>query len=164
MPAKKLESTPATRWTLELARRGYTPIVKAFVEHAGRRGGRKGGGLGLNPTQMMIVIQLMSFKRDIRMPFPAIKTIAARLGLSDTTVRTNLSALARRALIVKHMERGSTTSYDLSPLFRRLETLQAEAEARKATDKAEADAKQFPSYYAEDEADSTAPSASPSPV
>lgn len=150
MAKAKFESTPAARWTDQLAARGYTPVVRAFVELACRRAGRKGGGLGLSPTQAMLIIQLISYKRDIRMPFPAIKTLAARLGVSDTTVRNNLDALARKKLIVKHLHRGFPTYYDLQPLFKQLENLQVAAEARKDQEEAEEASRRFPEYYADE--------------
>ena len=97
----------------------------------------------------MVVIQLISFKYDVRMPYPAIKTLASRLGVSDTTVRSNLDLLAKNGLIVKHLRRGAPSLYDLTPMFRRLEVLQACAEARRVRKKAEDEAARLPEAYAE---------------
>jgi DNA-binding MarR family transcriptional regulator len=145
MANSKYPSTPAARWTSKLVAGGYTPVVNAFLEHGGRR-----RGLGLNPTQCMLVIQLINFKRDVRMPYPSIKKLATRMGVSDTTVRNNLDVLAKRGLIVKHLQRGSPSMYDLTPLFKQLEAIQARAAARAARLKAEQEAARLPESYAEE--------------
>jgi len=152
MRDKKYPSTLATRWTTGLTGpgRGFTPVVTAFIEHAGRKKGRAGGklpGLGLNPTQALLVIHLMHHKRDARMPFPAIGTLAMRMGVSDTTVRNNLDALHKAKLVLKRSQRGRPNFYDLTPLFSRLEEIQTESDTRKAAEKVEVEAKRLPESY-----------------
>jgi DNA-binding MarR family transcriptional regulator len=134
-----------TRWSKALADGGFTPIVNAFLEHYARPS--KADGLGITTSQAMTIIHLLYYKRDARMPYPGVKTLAARLGVTQTTVRTNLRVLAKKGLLIKHLRVGRTALYDLTPLFVRLEVIQAKAKEKKSREKAEAEAMRLPEYY-----------------
>ncbi|MEJ7638913.1 MAG: helix-turn-helix domain-containing protein [Singulisphaera sp.] len=105
------------------------PRGHSFLDLCGRPKGK--GGLGLNPSQALTLIQLVSFKRDERMPFPSVGLLGSRMGISPQSVRKNLADLARRGLITKRLRRGRSTMFDLTPLFRRLEVLQHDAKVKK---------------------------------
>ncbi len=159
--AKKKARSVAERWTPALARKGYTPLVAAFVEYACRRHSARSGGLGLTPVQAMIVIQLMYHKWDRAMPRPAVGTLAVRLGVTETTIRSNLDALVRRRLLRKHLQPGRPSYYDLTPLLGGGVAPPAVGVARGVGSGAAAKARQFPDFYAEAGPRAAAPRAAP---
>lgn len=105
-----------TRWTPLLARVGHTPISSAFLEHAHE--------LKLTPSEQLLLIQILSFKWDEAAPFPAVGTLATRMGVSERQVRKLLAAMEHGAGVIRRVERiGRSNSFDLQPLFEKLEAL-----------------------------------------
>lgn len=103
-----------TRWTPLLARVGHTPVSSAFLEHAHE--------LNLTPSEQLLLIHIFSFKWDAGLPFPAISTLATRMGVSERQVRKLLAAMESGAGVIKRIERtGRSNSFDLQPLFEKLE-------------------------------------------
>lgn len=124
---KRRAPTPATkavqreighRWTPRLAKAGWTPICDYFLKNLRR--------LNVSPTEAMVIIQLMSFKWDEKAPFPALKTIANRLGITSTSVRSHIRKLEKRKLLTRSFTTGTTNRFFLEPLFLKLEALMDE--------------------------------------
>ena len=98
--------------------------------------------LGLNPTQLAVLMQLCEYwwNRD-RKPFPGKKALSQRLGLSPRQIQRYIAELERAGLVQRIERRAShggkqTNIYDLSGLVSRLKEL--EPEFRAAEEKAKA--------------------------
>ncbi len=88
--------------------------------------------LGLNPTQLAVLLQLCDFWwEEARKPHPGVKTLAQRLSLSERQVRRYIADLEEAGL-VQRIERYAghggkqTNIYDLSGLVKRLKDLEPE--------------------------------------
>ncbi len=71
----------------------------------------------------MVIIHLLSFKWDVNAPFPALKTIATRMGIATPSVRTHLRNLEKKDLLYREMQIGTTNRFHLQKLFLKLEEL-----------------------------------------
>ena len=82
----------------------------------------------------MLVIHILDFKWDEKMPFPTVGLLAQRMAVSTRHVRETLKDLEARGFVQRiRGGRGGANKYDLSGLFAALETLQAaDIEARDA--------------------------------
>ncbi|HYD78946.1 MAG TPA: helix-turn-helix domain-containing protein [Paucimonas sp.] len=88
--------------------------------------------LGLNPTQLAVLLQLADYWWDEqRHPYPAKETLAERLGLSARQVQRYVAELEVAGL-VKRIERYAShkgrlsNQYDLTGLVERLKKLEPE--------------------------------------
>ena len=91
--------------------------------------------LGLNPTQLAVLLQLCDFWwEEARKPHPGVKTLAQRLSLSERQVRRYIADLEEAGL-VQRIERYAghggkqTNIYDLSGLVKRLKELEPDFRA-----------------------------------
>jgi DNA-binding MarR family transcriptional regulator len=108
-------------WTPMLGQR-FTAVSSFFLSNMHRLG--PPGGVGLTPTEAMVIIQLFSFKWDKRPPKPALGTIAKRLGLAVRTVRETVRRLEGLGLVRRELnEEGGCSRYYFEGLFERLEQL-----------------------------------------
>jgi hypothetical protein len=83
-------------------------------------------GKGLTPTETMVIVQIMSFKWGAQAPYPALRTIAERLGLSVRTVATRCGAWRSWALwSASTTANGGRSRYHFGGLVKRLEALMA---------------------------------------
>ena len=113
----------AARWTPRLAERHFTPISEVFL-HNLQRLRPNPGARGLNPTEALVIIQLMSHKWDSRAPFPALTTIAERLGLQVRSVRAAVKRLEDLGYLRREPSTyGGPNRYHLDGLFTALEAL-----------------------------------------
>jgi len=101
--------------------KSFTPVSDFFLEHY--------ADLEISSMEAMVVVHLMSFKWRSEAPYPAIKTIAKRMGLSDTQVRTHLRNLERKGYLVRAKRVGETNKFHLDRLFQLLEERRVEVEA-----------------------------------
>jgi predicted transcriptional regulator len=98
--------------------------------------------LGLNPTQLAILLQLCDFWWDeARKPHPGKKLLAQRLGIGERQVQRYIAELEQAGLVQRIERRAAhggkmTNHYDLSGLVNRLKEL--EPEFRKVEDQAKA--------------------------
>lgn len=77
----------------------------------------------LSPAELIVLFQLAgAWWRKDEMPYPALKTLAVRAGISDRQAQRAVSRLEEVGLLqrVKRKERGmiASNAYDLSPLVR----------------------------------------------
>lgn len=75
----------------------------------------------LSPTELLVLVQIVAtWWRKDEMPFPALKTLAARAGVSDRQAQRAVSRLEGAGLLkrVRRSSRGMVASnaYDLTPL------------------------------------------------
>ncbi|AMV19683.1 helix-turn-helix domain-containing protein [Planctomyces sp. SH-PL14] len=113
----------ANRWTPRLGV-SFTPVSDFFLNNYHR--------LEMSHTEAMVVIHLVSFKWDDNAPFPALKTIGRRMGITSTSVRSHVRRLEEKGLLAREMQVGTTNRFHLQPLFARLEQLLALDEQREA--------------------------------
>ena len=91
--------------------------------------------LGLNPTQLAVLMQLCDFWWDSdRKPFPGKKALGERLGLSPRQVQRYIAELEQAGLVQRIERRAGhggklTNIYDLSGLVARLKKLAPEFRA-----------------------------------
>lgn len=108
------------RWSARLASGGWTPVCDYFLRNYHR--------LKISHSEAMVIIHLMSFKWDAAAPFPALKTIATRMGITAPSVRTHLRSLEKRQYLKREMQTGRTNLFYLDGLFEALEELMDEDE------------------------------------
>jgi DNA-binding MarR family transcriptional regulator len=115
--AKRVQSrfSVGARWTEKLIEDGYTPVSDIFL--------RNYGALKISTAEAMFLIHLISFKWDEKRPFPSLKTIAGRMNMSPTAVRSHVRRLEKGGLIQRVKRSGATNEFDLTPLFSALENL-----------------------------------------
>jgi len=121
VPAKKpprKSSSAANKWGAKVIALGFC-MLPSLLLRAQRR-------LGLNPTQLAVLIQLADFWWDAgRKPFPKKADLALRLNLSERQVQRYIEQL-EKAGFVKRIERRAShrgkisNEYDLQGLVDKL--------------------------------------------
>lgn len=112
------------KWGRKVMELGFC-IVPSLLLRAQQR-------LGLNPTQLAVLMQLCDFWwEEARKPHPGVKTLAERLSLSERQVRRYIAELEQAGLvqrIERHAGHGGkqTNIYDLSGLVAKLKELEPE--------------------------------------
>ena len=103
----------AMRWTEKLVQEGFTAISTTFLENY--------AALTISSPEAILIVHLMSFKWDSRHPFPSLTTLARRMGISTTAVRSHARSLEKKGFLHRLQRQGSTNEFDLTPLFVSLE-------------------------------------------
>ena len=132
-PANVTTQAPATtresekKWGKKVISLGFC-VVPSLLLRAQQR-------LGLNPTQLAVLMQLCDFWWESdRKPYPGKRALGERLSLSPRQVQRYIAELEKAGL-VKRIERRAghggklTNSYDLSGLVERLRKLEPEFRA-----------------------------------
>lgn len=108
------------KWGQEVAERGFAQIpnylllINQFLAEDNR----------LSPAELNVLLQLVgSWWRKSDMPYPALKTIALRAGISDRQAQRAVTRLEALNLIKRTKRKGAggliaSNAYDLSPLVR----------------------------------------------
>jgi hypothetical protein len=112
--ARASQRLVAHRWTPRLAE-NWTPISDYFLKNYHR--------LKITHIEAMVIVHLMSFKWDSAAPFPSLKTVARRMGISDTAVRNHIRSLCKKEMLQRQSFQGTTNRFYLEPLFQNLEQL-----------------------------------------
>ena len=112
-------------WTAKLGK-PFTPVSCYFLDNYHRL------KYPITPTELAFILHLLRYKWDEAMPFPAMKTIATKIGRSEQAVRTAARNLESKGYLVRHMKRGSPNHFDLRPLFVAVEKLFDDDEGAKA--------------------------------
>ena len=103
----------ARRWKHErLFEKGYLVVPTLFLRHYARL-----KPYSLTSGEALFVLHLMEFKWDSDAPFPAYKTLAARMGVSDKMARRHARSLEIKGYLKRIMRVGQTNRFDLTPLF-----------------------------------------------
>lgn len=105
------------RWTPALCSGGWTPVSDFFLEnyHALPR--------PIKTAEAMLVIHIVRHKWTQEKPFPSLKRLAKRMGISATAVRNHLRSLDKKGYVKRVPRSGFSNAFDLEPLFRALEEL-----------------------------------------
>ena len=134
------------KWGRKVMALGFC-VVPSLLLRAQRR-------LGLNPTQLAVLLQLCDYWWESkRRPFPGKKALAQRLGLGPRQVQRYIAELESVGL-VQRIERKAdhggkqTNTYDLSGLVDRLKSLEPEFRAVEEKAKASRRAVSTPRYRA----------------
>jgi DNA-binding transcriptional ArsR family regulator len=121
------------KWGRKVMQLGFS-MIPSLLFRAQQR-------LGLNPTQLAIIVQLADYWWDPdRKPFPSKKKLSERLGLSPRQIQRQIAELEMAGL-VERVQRYAphkgkiSNEYDLTGLVKRLKKL--EPEFRKAKEEVE---------------------------
>lgn len=108
--------------------KSFTAVSNFFLANAHRLA----NGNGLTPTEMLVVIQILSFKWSSQAPFPSLRSIATRMHLSVRTVRDTVRRLEGLGLVQRELNpNGGRSRYHFEGLFKQLEALMAQDIAAK---------------------------------
>lgn len=91
---------------------GYLAVPTVFLKHLASI-----GKFGLTPAEALFVLEVMVFKWDKSAPFPSYRTIAERMGVSETYVRKLARSLEQKKYLRRIKRTGTTNLFDLQPLF-----------------------------------------------
>ncbi|MER9216464.1 helix-turn-helix domain-containing protein [Mesorhizobium sp. M0663] len=123
-PTIKTNKASADKWGQQVIELGFC-LVPSLLLRAQQR-------IGLNPTQLAVLLQLCDFWWDKeRKPFPSKETLAQRLSLSERQVQRYIAELEQAGLVQRIERRSSnggklSNTYDLSGLVKRLQELEPE--------------------------------------
>ena len=114
------ERESINRWKYEELARSFTPVSNFFLEnYSSLKESEK--ERGLNSTEAMFIIHIMSYKWGDDKPFPSLQTIAERMGLSRRQVRNVVKNLENSGYLKRHLRsRGRTSEYDVQKLLDKL--------------------------------------------
>lgn len=113
------------RWTKALARQ-FCPVSSYFLANYHRLRPHP-NARGLTSTEAMLIIQLIDHKWDDRAPYPTLRTLASRMGLSVRGVRNALQSLSELGYVRRELSMtGGPTRYHLDGLNKALEALMAD--------------------------------------
>lgn len=135
--AAKAGLSSERKWGKKVIELGFC-IVPSLLLRAQQR-------LGLNPTQLAVLLQLCDFWwEEARKPHPGVKRLAERLSLSERQVRRYIAELEQAGLVQRVERRAAhggkqTNIYDLSGLVKKLKEL--EPEFREVEDEAKEERK-----------------------
>ena len=116
-PEARATRSHVTRWGGHeaLLEQGYVAIPVVFL-----RGVAKLTPYRLKPTEALFIIQLMAFKWGADDPFPSYKTLADRMGITETYTRKLARSLEGKGFLVRRARIGRSNEFDLQPLFDQL--------------------------------------------
>jgi predicted transcriptional regulator len=124
---EKADQRSDKKWGKAVMKLGFC-IIPSVLLRAQQR-------LGLNPTQLAVLLQLADYWwSEDRKPYPSKQTLSARLGLGPRQIQRYIAELEEAGL-VKRIERHATNGgklsneYDLSGLVERLKKIAPEIEA-----------------------------------
>lgn len=130
-PADKRHSRSVeVRWTARLAK-SFCPVSSYFLANYHRLRPHE-QAKGLTSTEAMVLIQIMDHRWDERAPFPAMKTLAQRMGLAARTIRAAIKNLEDLGYIRRERSIwGGPNRYHFKGLFEALEKLMDEDAAKR---------------------------------
>jgi len=125
------EQVSEKKWGKAVMNLGFT-VIPSLLFRAQRR-------LGLNPTQLAVLVQIADFWWDKeRKPYPSKENLSLRLGIGPRQIQRHIANLEKAGL-VQRIERQAarkgklSNAYDLSGLVEKLKNL--EPEFREAAEK-----------------------------
>jgi predicted transcriptional regulator len=136
---KKKASSTERIWGKAVYALSYTGIPSILIQGQRR--------LGITPTQMNIIIQLLDYWREpSRKPFPTKNELAERLGVTAKTIQNNIRELEKAGLVTREMRRTAagdwnSNIYHLDGLVQKVQALEPDfSEARRKRKEAKANA------------------------
>ncbi|EGX7446249.1 MarR family transcriptional regulator [Salmonella enterica] len=125
LPAKS-DKVSDQKWGRSVMKLGFCMIPSLLLRAQQR--------LGLNPTQLAVLLQLADFWWEAgRKPFPSKQALSERLGLSPRQIQRHLADLESAGLISRIERRALnkgklSNEYDLSGLVEKLKKIAPEIE------------------------------------
>lgn len=122
----KAEQVSDKKWSKPVMKLGFC-IIPSLLLRAQQR-------LGLNPTQLAVLLQLADFWWDQdRKPYPSKQALSERLGLSPRQIQRYIAELEAAGLVQRIERRAAhrgkiSNEYDLSGLVERLKKIAPEIE------------------------------------
>jgi DNA-binding transcriptional ArsR family regulator len=113
---------PDEQWDMEVNRKFGLCLIPSLLLRSQQQ-------LGLNPTQLLLLVQLCDLSSDPgQNPAPSKKTLSERLGLSERQIQRHLSKLEKVGMISRIERLGPdcgilANAYDLSGLRMALKKL-----------------------------------------
>jgi hypothetical protein len=96
-------------------RSGWTPVANFFLETYSSL------SPAIKHSEAMFVIHLMQHQWDADRPFPAMTTMAKRMGISTTAVRSLARSLERKGYVSRVARPGRSNEFAIAPLIAALE-------------------------------------------
>lgn len=124
--ATKTDRSFSKKWAPELKKDGFVQISTFFLENYHRL-----KPYPLTHGEAMFVVHLMQFKWDEAKPYPAYKTIAERMVVSDKTARRFAASLQGKGYLQREMRVAQTNRFDMSRLMAALVDLKNTLQAAK---------------------------------
>jgi len=115
---QKASNSAESKWGKSVIEIGFCVVPSLLLRAQSR--------LGLNPTQLAILLQLCDFWWDeARKPFPSKKVLSERLGISERQIQRHVAELEKAGLVQRverYAKSGGRTSntYDMSGLVEKL--------------------------------------------
>lgn len=122
----KAEQQSDKKWTKPVMKLGFC-IIPSMLLRAQQR-------LGLNPTQLAVLLQLADYWWDeARKPYPSKQNLSERLGLGVRQIQRHIADLEAAGLVRRIERRAADNSklsneYDLSGLVEKLQKIAPEIE------------------------------------
>lgn len=122
----KSDKVSDQKWGKSVMKLGFCMIPSLLLRAQQR--------IGLNPTQLAVLMQLADFWWEAgRKPFPSKQALSERLGLSPRQIQRHLADLENAGLIIrierKALNKGKLSNeYDLSGLVEKLKKIAPEVE------------------------------------
>ncbi|WP_019406867.1 helix-turn-helix domain-containing protein [Stutzerimonas stutzeri] len=122
----KAEQVSDKKWSKPVMKLGFC-IIPSLLLRAQQR-------LGLNPTQLAVLLQLADYWWDQdRKPYPSKQALSERLGLSPRQIQRHIAELEAAGLVQRIERRAAhrgklSNEYDLSGLVERLKKIAPEIE------------------------------------
>lgn len=132
-PARTISSVEKI-WGKAVCGHGYTGIPSILIQGQRR--------IGINTTQMNIVIQLLDYYRDpARKPYPTKRDLAQRIGVTEKTIQNNIREMEKAGLILRVQRKTAagdwnSNIYDLDGLVARVKAMEPAFAKEKADRKA----------------------------
>ncbi|SDQ29079.1 helix-turn-helix domain-containing protein [Pseudovibrio sp. Tun.PSC04-5.I4] len=120
----KKQSSTERIWGKDVCSHGYAGVPSILIRCQQR--------LGLNPTQMNIILQLLNYWHDPRRkPFPRKKELADRIGVTPKTIQNNIRALEVAGLIRREQQKTAagdwgSNIYHLDGLVEKVKSFEPE--------------------------------------
>ena len=124
---KPNDTTWQAKWGKMALSKGVTVIPTAFLLHASRA--------GLNPAQQILIVHLVSYwwaaSKD---PFPSLKELKRRTGMTEKTISKHLKGLEDKMWLTRKRRYNNSYRYDLDRLARRVSWLAGDQTAMSRPD------------------------------
>jgi len=119
-----LKQASEQKWGKDVMKIGFS-IIPSLLLRAQQR-------LGLNPTQLAILMQLADYWWDeARKPYPSKQALSERLGISTRQIQRHIAEMEKAGLVQRIERRAAhqgklSNIYDLTGLVERLKKLEPE--------------------------------------
>lgn len=79
--------------------------------------------LDITPSELVVLINIESFRWNTRPAFPSVERIAQRTGMSERHVTRLITSLVRKELMWRTRRRNRTNEYNFYPLIKKLDDI-----------------------------------------